>query len=59
MIRFRIDDDANICWKDLVRGPMSWRGRDLGGDMVVARRAPADQIETPCTTWWWLSMTQP
>ena len=47
VIRFRIDDDANICWKDLVRGPMSWRGRDLGGDMVVARRAPADQIGDP------------
>tara|TARA_B000000532_G_C18838171_1_gene393637 strand:+ start:14 stop:958 length:945 start_codon:yes stop_codon:yes gene_type:complete len=26
---------------------MSWRGADLGGDMVVARRAPADQIGDP------------
>ena len=47
VIRFRIDDDAAIHWKDLVRGPMSWRGADLGGDMVVARRAPADQIGDP------------
>ena len=47
VIRFRIDDDAEIRWKDLVRGPMSWRGADLGGDMVVARRAPFDQIGNP------------
>ena len=47
VIRFRIDDSAEIRWNDLVRGPMSWRGADLGGDMVVARRAPADQIGDP------------
>ena len=47
VIRFRIDDSADIRWKDLVRGAMSWRGADLGGDMVVARRAPADQIGDP------------
>ena len=47
VIRFRIDDDAEIRWDDLVRGPMRWRGADLGGDMVVARRAPADQIGDP------------
>ena len=47
VIRFRIDDQAEIRWTDLVRGPMSWRGADLGGDMVVARRAPADQIGDP------------
>ena len=47
VIRFRIDDDADIRWTDLVRGPMAWRGADLGGDMVVARRAPADQIGDP------------
>ena len=47
MIRFRINDSADIRWKDLVRGAMSWRGADLGGDMVVARRAPADQIGDP------------
>jgi glutamyl-tRNA synthetase len=47
VIRFRIDDDADIHWNDLVRGTMRWRGGDLGGDMVVARRAPADQIGDP------------
>ena len=47
VIRFRIDDSEEIRWNDLVRGPMSWKGSDLGGDMVVARRAPADQIGDP------------
>ncbi|WP_186538226.1 glutamate--tRNA ligase [Synechococcus sp. BIOS-E4-1] len=47
VIRFRIDDSEEIHWRDLVRGPMHWRGSDLGGDMVIARRAPADQIGDP------------
>ena len=47
VIRFRIDDNEDIRWSDLVRGPMQWRGADLGGDMVIARRAPADQIGDP------------
>ena len=46
-VRFRIDDDATITWTDLVRGAMRWSGADLGGDMVIARRAPADQIGDP------------
>ncbi len=46
-VRFRIDDSRSIQWKDLVRGAMSWSGADLGGDMVIARRAPADQIGDP------------
>ena len=46
-VRFRIDDQRSIEWKDLVRGPMRWAGADLGGDMVIARRAPADQIGDP------------
>jgi glutamyl-tRNA synthetase len=46
-IRFRIDDDAVITWTDLVRGEMRWSGADLGGDMVIARRAPADRIGDP------------
>ena len=46
-IRFRIDDNAVITWTDLVRGEMRWSGADLGGDMVIARRAPADQIGDP------------
>ena len=46
-VRFRIDDHATITWHDLVRGDMRWSGADLGGDMVIARRAPADQIGDP------------
>ena len=46
-VRFRIDDGRSIQWNDLVRGAMSWSGSDLGGDMVIARRAPADQIGDP------------
>ncbi len=47
VIRFRIDDARSITWSDLVRGEMRWSGSDLGGDMVIARRAPADQIGDP------------
>jgi glutamyl-tRNA synthetase len=39
VIRFQIDDSREIVWNDLVRGKMSWRGSDLGGDMVIARAA--------------------
>ncbi|PHX87245.1 MAG: glutamate--tRNA ligase [Synechococcus sp. Baikal-G1] len=46
-VRFRIDDAASIGWTDLVRGPMRWAGADLGGDMVIARRAPAATIGDP------------
>ncbi len=37
VIRFRIDDDREIVWHDLIRGEMRWRASDLGGDMVIAR----------------------
>ncbi|GAB4226756.1 MAG: glutamate--tRNA ligase [Elainellaceae cyanobacterium] len=47
VIRFKIDDDREITWTDLVRGKLSWKGRDLGGDMVIARAAEADQIGPP------------
>ncbi|MEB3307098.1 MAG: glutamate--tRNA ligase [Cyanobacteriota bacterium] len=47
VIRFRIDDNRTITWTDLVRGEMSWSGSDLGGDMVIARRAPSDRIGDP------------
>jgi glutamyl-tRNA synthetase len=39
VIRFKIEDDREIVWHDMVRGHMSWRGSDLGGDMVIARAA--------------------
>ena len=38
-----------ISWNDLIRGEMTWSGKDLGGDMVIARRAPAIQLVTPYT----------
>jgi glutamyl-tRNA synthetase len=37
VIRFQIEDEREIVWDDLVRGKMTWRGSDLGGDMVIAR----------------------
>ncbi len=43
VIRFKIDDDRQIIWKDLVRGNMSWQGSDLGGDMVIARTPEGDE----------------
>jgi glutamyl-tRNA synthetase len=39
VIRFQIDDNREIKWHDLVRGEVSWKGSDLGGDMVIARAA--------------------
>jgi len=47
VIRFKIDDDREIVWNDLVRGSITWKGRDLGGDMVIARAASADSIGQP------------
>ncbi len=47
VVRFKIDDESNISWNDLVRGHMTWNGVDLGGDMVLSRRAPNDEIGEP------------
>jgi len=47
VIRFKIEDDREIIWTDLVRGKVSWKGRDLGGDMVIARAADASTIGAP------------
>ncbi len=47
VIRFKISDQKLISWNDLIRGEMTWSGKDLGGDMVIARRAPADLIGDP------------
>ncbi len=47
VIRFKIDDHREIIWKDLVRGVVSWKGSDLGGDMVVARAATGDTVGQP------------
>ncbi len=42
VIRFKIDSDRTIVWKDLIRDSVSWQGSDLGGDMVIARTAESD-----------------
>lgn len=47
VIRFKIDDDREITWTDLVRGTVTWKGRDLGGDMVIARAADPKEIGAP------------
>jgi len=47
VIRFKIDDDREIVWNDLVRGEMRWQGSDLGGDMVIARRSEDGSIGQP------------
>ena len=47
VIRFRIDENQLIKWHDLVRGNMEWKGKDLGGDMVISRRAKGLEIGDP------------
>ncbi|MEO1621886.1 MAG: glutamate--tRNA ligase [Cyanobacteria bacterium J06632_3] len=47
VIRFKIDDEREIKWNDLVRGPVSWKGQDLGGDMVIARASSGDDVGQP------------
>ncbi|NJM64671.1 MAG: glutamate--tRNA ligase [Acaryochloris sp. RU_4_1] len=47
VIRFMIEDDQAITWPDLVRGSMHWQGRDLGGDMVIARATASGEIGQP------------
>jgi glutamyl-tRNA synthetase len=44
VIRFKIEDSRTIAWDDLVRGNVSWKGGDLGGDMVIARTAGTGEI---------------
>ena len=47
VIRFIIDDNREIIWNDLVRGKLSWKASDLGGDMVIARASDGDAIGQP------------
>ena len=47
VIRFIIDDNREIVWNDLVRGKLSWKASDLGGDMVIARASEGDAIGQP------------
>lgn len=43
VIRFKIEDDQEIFWEDEVRGTVTWKGSDLGGDMVIARAAETEK----------------
>ncbi len=47
VIRFIIDDSREIVWNDLVRGKLTWKASDLGGDMVIARASEGDAIGQP------------
>ncbi|MGB3190601.1 MAG: glutamate--tRNA ligase [Limnoraphis sp.] len=47
VIRFKIDDNREIAWNDLVRDRVVWKGNDLGGDMVVARASSTSKIGQP------------
>ncbi len=47
VIRFKINDDQEITWEDQIRGEIKWRGKDLGGDMVLSRRSFGYDIGSP------------
>lgn len=47
VIRFKIENDREISWNDLVRGEVTWKGCDLGGDMVIARAAEGSDVGQP------------
>ncbi|MGB3535878.1 MAG: glutamate--tRNA ligase [Microcoleaceae cyanobacterium] len=47
VIRFKIEDEREIVWNDLVRDRVSWQGSDLGGDMVIARAATGGEVGQP------------
>ncbi|MGB7519880.1 MAG: glutamate--tRNA ligase, partial [Spirulinaceae cyanobacterium] len=47
VIRFKIDDDQKIVWQDQIRDQVTWRGSDLGGDMVIARTSDQADFGQP------------
>ncbi|MEG4224581.1 glutamate--tRNA ligase [Microcoleus sp. N9_B2] len=47
VVRFIIDDDRTISWNDMVRDTVTWKGSDLGGDMVIARASSGGVIGQP------------
>ena len=47
VIRFKIDEETEIKWEDQIRGEIKWQGKDLGGDLVLSRRALGDEIGDP------------
>ncbi len=47
VIRFNIDEKIEIRWVDQIRGEIKWQGKDLGGDLVLSRRAMGYEIGDP------------
>ena len=47
VIRFKIDEKIDIKWVDQIRGEIKWQGKDLGGDLVLSRRAKGYEIGDP------------
>jgi len=47
VIRFKIDETIQIKWLDQIRGEIKWQGKDLGGDLVLSRRAMGYEIGDP------------
>ena len=47
VIRFKIDEKIEIKWVDQIRGEIKWQGKDLGGDLVLSRRAKGYEIGDP------------
>ncbi len=47
VIRFKIDDTREITWTDHIRGLLTWKGSDLGGDMVIARASSREDLGQP------------
>ena len=47
VIRFKIDEETEIKWEDQIRGEIKWYGKDLGGDLVLSRRALGYEIGNP------------
>ena len=47
VIRFKIDEKIKITWVDQIRGEIKWQGKDLGGDLVLSRRALEYEIGDP------------
>ena len=47
VVRFKIDEKIKITWADQIRGEIKWQGKDLGGDLVLSRRALGYEIGDP------------
>ena len=47
VIRFKIDEQMQITWFDQIRGEIKWQGKDLGGDLVLSRRALGYEVGDP------------